>query len=75
MGLRKRIGNGNSTHFFKDPWIPKVNTFKLIVLPGIVVQDMATVSEFITPTRAWDLSKIKEVVMQDDVHIIEKKSY
>lgn len=71
MGLRKRIGNGKSMHFFTDPWIPKVSTFKPIVLLGIAYQEMATVADFITPTMGWDLHKIKEVIMQDDVHIIE----
>lgn len=69
-GLRKRIGDGKSTYFFQDPWIPKEITFKPIPIPGVVAQEEVLVSDFITPTMGWNINRLQEVVCQEDVQCI-----
>lgn len=70
-GIRKRIGNGKSTHFFTEPWIPKESTFKPIPIPGAAYPENVLASNFITSTMGWNLSKLRVVVNQEEVSVIE----
>lgn len=70
-GLRRQIGNGKSTYFFKDPWIPKEVTFKPIKAMRAWIQEDARVSEFITQSMGWNSEKLREVVIEEDANIIK----
>lgn len=66
-GIRYRIGNGLSTSMFKDPWIPKVSTFKPICIRREAYED--SVADYINPNGEWNLLKLSENVHEDDIKI------
>lgn len=70
MGMRKRVGNGKSIHFFNDPWVPKEVSFKPLSLNRSIGQEEAMVSDFITPSNGCDIDKIRNVVVEEDALLI-----
>lgn len=64
------MGNGKSIDFFNDPWIPKETTFKYGKIGEVEVQEEKVVAEFITPSKSWNIDKIRELVMEEDARMI-----
>lgn len=69
-GLRKNLGNGQSIRMFRDPWLPRPITFKLITTPNVDIVN-AVVAEFLTPTFQWDMVKLNQCLVQEDVEVIK----
>lgn len=59
MGLRWRVGSGNSIRVFKDPWIIRPNTFRAITIPASHLENL-TVVELRSVTGDWDWNLINE---------------
>lgn len=65
-GLRVRIGSGDSTYVFRDPWIPSDACFKAITPKDSDSPDIK-VSEFILPGARWNISKLNQFMWEEDV--------
>lgn len=57
QGLRRRIGNGQSTSAFKDPWLPRPPSF-LPITKGS--NDKMKVTEFILQPSKWNFELIQQ---------------
>lgn len=57
-GIRKNVGNGLTIKLFKDPWIPRPSSFK--VIPLMSEDDEQLVADYITPTGHWNIPFLKE---------------
>lgn len=68
MGFRYRIGNGETIRVFKDPWIPRVYTFK----PTTVNEDFIEVRAafFMDVEGKWDTNKLGAVFDKEDINLI-----
>ncbi|KAK3189087.1 hypothetical protein Dsin_028648 [Dipteronia sinensis] len=62
-GIRWRVSNGNSIHVYKDKWIPKQSTFKILSHPSL---NDAIVDQLLTPSGNWNLQLIHEKFSSDD---------
>ncbi|KAK3218543.1 hypothetical protein Dsin_012513 [Dipteronia sinensis] len=67
-GLRWRIGNGSSIYVYKDKWIPRPYTFKVLSPP--VLGTEAKVEKLITPYGNWNAQLIKQHLCDEDVEAI-----
>lgn len=67
-GLRIRVGNGRGTRFFMDKWLPRETSFRLIS-PCINGADLK-VSDFITSSKQWDIQKLRQYVIEEDLEAI-----
>lgn len=70
LGLRIRIGNGESIRVSHDPWIPRCDTFKPIGVNPSFIQ--ARASNFLDSEGNWSLSKLKEAFQDEDIEIIRR---
>lgn len=57
-GLRFRVGNENEINFFKDPWIPKISTFKPLCKNSTHIN--AKVFDFIDVSGNWRLNRLED---------------
>lgn len=57
--MRWRVGNGEFIAAFKDRWIPRETTFRLITPPGLNLD--VKVAEFISPSGVWRIDRLNEV--------------
>ncbi|KAK4403141.1 putative ribonuclease H protein [Sesamum angolense] len=65
-GCRWRIGTGHSVDVWKDPWIPRPASFRIITPNVHNVQNMC-VSNLISPiTREWDVDTINALLWPVD---------
>ncbi|KAK3187995.1 hypothetical protein Dsin_027556 [Dipteronia sinensis] len=64
-GMRWRVGNGSSITIYKDRWIPRPSTFKIISNPKLGRN--AKVECLISPSGGWDLQKINCNFDKEDV--------
>lgn len=67
QGLRRRIGNGQDTKAFKDPWLPRPPSF-LPITRGI--NDEMKVSESIQQPGKWNVDLIQQSYLIPDAQII-----
>lgn len=67
-GLRKILGNGASIQLFRDSWLPRPLSFK--VISPYPIEDTALVDEFISPSIQWDVLKLRQHLCEDDVEMI-----
>ncbi|KAK2635571.1 hypothetical protein Ddye_030363 [Dipteronia dyeriana] len=65
---RWRLGNGASVSIYKDRWIPRPITFK--VISPTVLGESASVQMLKTVTGSWNLELVKETFMKEDVDLI-----
>ncbi|KAI9162186.1 hypothetical protein LWI28_024695 [Acer negundo] len=56
-GVRWRVGNGKSIKIYKDKWIPRHSTFKIVSSPKLDTE--ATVDQLFTPSGEWNVNLIK----------------
>ncbi|KAK3192992.1 hypothetical protein Dsin_024302 [Dipteronia sinensis] len=68
VGVRWRVGNGNSIRIYKDKWIPRPSTFKVVSPPTMNEQD--TVSCPIAPSGSWNVPLLKNIFSIEDVNLI-----
>lgn len=70
MGLRLRVGNGETIKVFKDPSLPRPSTFK----PILINQEHReiTVAELTDNEGNWDLNLLNQLFYQHDITIIRK---
>jgi hypothetical protein len=67
--LRKRVGNGNFINIWRDPWIPRRDTIKVITPRGTSI--LHKVSELINPIiEAWDEQLVRDTFWAEDANII-----
>lgn len=66
-GLRRRIGNGQNTKAFKDPWLPRPPSF--VPITKGVNQNMM-VSELIQQPGKWDRELIQQSYLVPDFQLI-----
>ncbi|KAK3211190.1 hypothetical protein Dsin_015896 [Dipteronia sinensis] len=64
-GYRWRIGGGSSVSIYKDKWLPRPVTFK--VISPCVRTDLKFVSQLKSASGAWNDVLIREVFLEDDV--------
>ncbi|XP_074346736.1 uncharacterized protein LOC141685541 [Apium graveolens] len=66
-GLRKRIGNGQDTNAFNDPWLPRPPSFLPITK---YVNDNLKVSELIQLPGMWNNGLIQQIYLSLDAQLI-----
>ncbi|KAK2642401.1 hypothetical protein Ddye_024164 [Dipteronia dyeriana] len=67
-GLRWRIINGSSIRIYKDNWILRASTFK--ILSSLTLGELATVDCLLSPSGGWDFDVLNQNFMQNDVDAI-----
>lgn len=70
IGLRKQLENGSTIHLFKDPWLPRPVSFKVIAYEN--PSDMSLVKDFKTPSFHWKINQLQDCLCSDDVQLISK---
>lgn len=68
-GIRRRIGLGNATLNFGDPWLPREATFKVIT-PTPLDRANVKVSDMILASRYWNKALLRDVLWEKDVNCI-----
>lgn len=69
-GLRLRVGNGRNINFFKDKWLPRDFSFKVLSLGPFGVD--LPIFEFFTTAKQWDIPKLRQFVTNEDLMTITK---
>ncbi|KAK2634346.1 hypothetical protein Ddye_029138 [Dipteronia dyeriana] len=54
--LRWRLGNGTSIRIYKDNWVSRPNTFKILSTPSL---GDTTVDRLLSPSGGWDMQVLK----------------
>ncbi|KAK3230041.1 hypothetical protein Dsin_001922 [Dipteronia sinensis] len=65
---RWRIGGGESVYIYKDCWLPRQTTFK--VISSSVFGEFARVQMLKTPSGAWNESLIRQNFLLEDAESI-----
>ena len=62
-GIRWKLGQGDKIHFWEDNWLVDQNLLQLVnqSIDSVSLSD-ATICEFITENKRWDLDKLKQVI-------------
>lgn len=68
QGIRWKVGNGRSILVYKDIWIPRPDTFKLMSSPFLPAE--AVVADIMDVENKWDLEKLQQHFMPEDVEAI-----
>ena len=64
-GIRGKIGDGKTIRIYKDKWIPRPSTFKILSRP--VLGENANVNQLFTSTSKWNVDLIKAIFCEEDV--------
>ncbi|KAK2644116.1 hypothetical protein Ddye_019311 [Dipteronia dyeriana] len=67
-GSQWRIGRGDSVLIYKDRWLPRPTTFKVITPP--ILGESAKVQMLKTPSGAWNERFIREHFLTEDAESI-----
>ncbi|KAL5746291.1 hypothetical protein ACOSP7_027437 [Xanthoceras sorbifolium] len=73
LGSRCRIGNGMDTFVYKDRWLPRPSTFK--VLSPISLDPLLKVIALKTPSGGWNSNLVWSAFLPDDVSLILNLHY
>lgn len=68
VGIRWRIGNGQSILMYKDNWLPRPNTFKPMSPPRMLIHTV--VADLIKARNQWDEDKLNQHFIQEDLEVI-----
>ncbi|KAK3224166.1 hypothetical protein Dsin_011191 [Dipteronia sinensis] len=68
-GLRWRVGDGTLIRIYKDKWIPRQSTFKILSQP--LLGSEATVEQILSPSGGWNDALIAQSFTKDDVEAIQ----
>ncbi|KAK3199722.1 hypothetical protein Dsin_023137 [Dipteronia sinensis] len=68
-GLRWTVGDGSLIRIYKDKWIPKQSTFKIIFQPLLRLE--ATVNPLLSPSGGWNNSLLVQYFTTEDVVAIQ----
>ncbi|KAL5835105.1 hypothetical protein ACOSQ3_014694 [Xanthoceras sorbifolium] len=68
LGSRWRIGNGESTFVYRDRWIPRASSFKL--LSPVVLDHLLTVVGLKSPSGGWNSNLVWSSFLPDDATLI-----
>lgn len=70
VGLRWCVGNGESIYIWRDKWLPRPSTYRVISPPRIL-SESATVDQLInSETMTWDKDLISRIFCPQDVEVI-----
>jgi hypothetical protein len=70
VGLRWHVGNGESIHIWRDKWLPRPSTYRVISPPRIL-SESATMDQLInSETMTWDKDLISRIFCSQDVEVI-----
>ena len=65
-GMRWQVGNGNRIRVWRDKWIPRPSTYRLVT-PEKPSSENALVSELINrATHEWNMDKLKDWFLPED---------
>ena len=68
QGIRWKLGQSNKIRFWFDNWLDGHNLLDLLNWPrDLVSNPLATVSDFITPFRKWDIAKLSQVIPNTNI--------
>ncbi|KAK2646378.1 hypothetical protein Ddye_021573 [Dipteronia dyeriana] len=59
------LGNGTLICIYKDNWVPRPNTFKILSPPSLGVN--MTIDRLLSPSGGWDMQVLKQNFMSCDV--------
>jgi hypothetical protein len=68
MGIIKRIGNGRSTQFLRDQWLPRDKGLKITAIKKN--SRKRWVSQLIKADKTWDLQLLQELFFDHDAQAI-----
>ncbi|KAL5759905.1 hypothetical protein ACOSP7_018406 [Xanthoceras sorbifolium] len=68
QGCHWRVGNGDLILIYRDCWIPRPSTFRIISPP--ILSEFALVSRLKLPSRAWNKTLIRSVFLSMDADAI-----
>ncbi|KAL5766852.1 hypothetical protein ACOSP7_017469 [Xanthoceras sorbifolium] len=68
LGSRWRIGNGYSTFVYRDHWVPRPSTFRL--LSPISLNPLLKVADLKTPSGGWNSNLVWTSFLPDDAALI-----
>ncbi|KAI9165274.1 hypothetical protein LWI28_010891 [Acer negundo] len=63
-GVRWQVGDGKNILAFKDPWLPRASTFKLVLVAP--PQDFTISSLLHSDGSAWNLEKLNQFFTPED---------
>ncbi|PON46295.1 hypothetical protein TorRG33x02_326520 [Trema orientale] len=66
-GIRWRVGSGEKTRVFADPWLPKPTSFKILLVP---VTSILLVKDLLLALRIWNDTMIKNNLLPIDGDLI-----
>ncbi|KAM6589756.1 hypothetical protein CsatA_012361 [Cannabis sativa] len=66
-GMRKGVGDGQSVHAFRDPWLPRPRSFRPI---SPAPSDDVMVSDLIGANGVWDITLLSNYFLRMDMDVI-----
>lgn len=69
-GLRYRVGNERKIHMFKDPWIPRATTYKLLTR-GLEAEN-TLVADYIDEEGIWKVEELEKSMSLEEVNLIRR---
>jgi len=73
QGIRWKVGNGHSIRFWTDNWCSEDSIASMLDLDPSALADVTTrVSEFITPNKHWDMTKLSQIVPSHVIQLIHR---
>nr|XP_027118368.1 uncharacterized protein LOC113735569 [Coffea arabica] len=69
-GSRWRVGNGNHVRIWKDRWIPRPSTFKIISRYDVLLDDSTVDCLIDGNSRKWKVELLQELFWHDEIELI-----
>ncbi|KAL0429071.1 UNVERIFIED_CONTAM: LINE-1 retrotransposable element O protein [Sesamum radiatum] len=71
-GCRWRIGSGHSVNVWKDPWIPRKPSFRIITPNAANVQNLQVSALIRQDSREWDVEVLNTLFWPEDRELIQQ---